>query len=104
MAESCANRDPSFRVRPLPDPKHGDSYPSSEELVRLWSSVTDAAIAAFIQMPDDDLLKPSQSGRATEPFVESCLRVVHHQNSHLLQIWRILGSLQKDDRYPDQGI
>ena len=39
-----------------------------------------------------------------EPMNESCLRIINHQNSHLRQIWMIIGYLKLNEtKWPKQG-
>ena len=61
----------------------------------------DAAIAAFEAMPEARLQEPGHAP-IQEPLVESCLRVINHQNVHLRNIWCILGERRVDEKWAEQ--
>ncbi len=97
--------DRRFTTWPLIEPRPGDDYPPLPKLIERWTTVCDASIAAIESLPEEALQQP---GPATspehdpEPLVESCLRVINHQNSHLRQIWCIIGRRGINAKYPDQ--
>jgi DinB superfamily len=87
---------------PRTDPEPGDPYPSGEELCERWAKVCDASIAALEEGSEECLQKPSRSMENPEPLVESCLRVINHQNAHIRQIWCFRGLRGREDKYPQQ--
>jgi hypothetical protein len=93
---------PNFLARPSPTPKPGDPYPSGAELRDRWSKLLDAGATALEGLTAEQLQQPSCCARNKEPLVESCLRVINHQNAHLRQIWCILGRRRRDDKWPRQ--
>jgi len=103
--EEALPHDRRFRTWPLIDPQPGDEYAPPAVLVERWTTVVDASIAAIDSLPEEALQQPGPATspeRKPEPLVESCLRVINHQNAHLRQIWCIIGWRQIDDRYPEQ--
>jgi len=112
----AVEHDRRFTTWPIIEPQPGDPYPPLPELISRWETVCDAAIAAIESLPEEALQQPGPATtperkpepmvesclRVPEPMVESCLRVINHQNSHLRQIWCIIGWRQIGDRYPDQ--
>ena len=96
------DHDERFLTWPLTDPKPGDAYPSAAELADRWRGICDAAGKALEGIPPERLQQPSRSSDPSEPLVESCLRVINHQNVHLRQIWCILGRRRVDEKWPTQ--
>ncbi len=91
-----------FLAWPLPEPSPGDRYPPLAELKERWITLMDAAVAALQAAPEDRLQEASRSADPAEPLVESCLRVINHQNAHLRQIWCIVGRKRIDQKWPRQ--
>jgi len=91
-----------FLAWPIIEPRPGDAYRSLKELVDRWSQVCDASAAALGALPEQRLQESGKIANRTEPLVQSCLRVINHQNAHLRQIWCILGRRRIDSKYPDQ--
>jgi len=89
-----------FLTWPLIDPTPEDVYPPREELIHRWTGLCDAGVRALESLPEEDVQAPSKSADPGEPLVESCLRVVNHQNVHLRQIWCILGRRHIDKKWP----
>ena len=89
---------------PIIAPKPGAPYPSLDELKARWTKVLDACVAALEGVDEADLQRLSKAAKPSEsePLVESCLRVINHQNAHLRQIWCILGRRRVDHKFPTQ--
>ena len=100
--EWCLEHEPRFRAWPLPDRLPGDVYPPLAELVERWTTLLDASAQALDSIPDERLEEPSRSSMPEEPLVESCLRVINHQNAHLRQIWCLLGKRGVAGKWPTQ--
>ena len=89
-----------YRKRPLAEPQPGDAYPELPELVERWTSVWDAVLALMEVLGEQEL--QAQSEHAVEPLVQSCLRVINHTNTHLRNIWTILGERRVDHKFAEQ--
>ena len=100
--EFFLDHEERFLAWPLIEPGAKDTYPPGAELIDRWTSVCDAAVAGLGDMPEDNLQDPGKSADPPEPLVESCLRVINHQNVHLRQIWCILGGRGMDEKWPVQ--
>jgi hypothetical protein len=100
--EFCLEHEERFRAWPLIEPKPGDRYPAPSELVERWTTLLDASIETLEAVTDERLQEASRSSDPPEPLVQSCLRVVNHQNAHLRQIWCILGRRRVDEKWPEQ--
>lgn len=87
---------------PLSPPKPGDPYPPAAELADRWSRLLDASVKLLEGLTVEQLHQPSRCASNKEPLVESCLRVINHQNAHLRQLWCILGRRRRDDKWPKQ--
>lgn len=97
--------DPRFVTWPMPEPQPGDEYRPLAEMIERWQTVCDAAIDVIEGLDERALQEPGPAagdGPRREPLVESCLRVINHQNAHLRQIWCIIGWLHIDAKYPEQ--
>ena len=88
---------------PVSPPEDGEQFPNAEILLDRWTCVTDTGIAVIASLDETQLSKPGQAF-AKEPVVQSCLRVLNHQNAHLRQIWTMLGDFGlSDTHWPSQG-
>ncbi len=100
--EVCLEHEPRFLAWPLPERKPDDEYPPLRELIERWTKLLDASVQALEDLPEERLQEPNRSSNPSEPLVESCLRVINHQNAHLRQIWCILGKRRVDEKWPVQ--
>lgn len=100
--EFCLEHENKFRASPLIDPRPGHEYPPPSELVGRWTGLLDASTLALEAITNERLQEPSRSSNPPEPLVQSCLRVINHQNAHLRQIWCILGRRRVDEKWPVQ--
>jgi len=101
--QMALTHDQRFLDRPTPPPEPDERFPSSRELRERWQQVTDKALAALTDLDEAALQEPGP-GLRKEPLVESCLRVINHQNAHLRQIWITLAVLGITAiRWPEQG-
>ena len=89
-----------FRTWPLIEPRPEDEYPPLGELQQRWSSITDEAIREIEKIDESRLHVTPPEG--VEPIIESVLRVINHQNSHLRNIWCILGERRVDKKWAEQ--
>ena len=96
------DHEPRYLSRPLIGPEPGDEYPSPEELVDRWRSVCEAAIGALDNATEARLQEPTRVVQPEEALVESCLRVINHQNAHMRQIWCLRGLQGEKNKYPHQ--
>ena len=88
---------------PTSPPGDGEQFPDANALLDRWTHVTEGGIAAIASLDEAQLLEPGQVF-GEEPIVQSCLRVINHQNAHLRQIWMVLGGLRlSGKRWPTQG-
>jgi hypothetical protein len=99
---NCLEHEHRFVAWPIIDPRPGDPYPSLDELTERWTRVMEASLEALESLTDEELQAPSKSSHPPEPLIESCLRVINHQNSHIRQIWCILGWRRVGTKWPDQ--
>jgi hypothetical protein len=100
--EFCLEHEEKHLRWPLETPQPGDSYPPLDKLIERWTRLLDASVQALEALPEEQLQEPSRRSRPPEPLVESCLRVINHQNAHLRQIWCILGQRQVEGKWPTQ--
>lgn len=89
---------PHVQNWPKQEPKHGDPYPSLEEMRDRWTRVCDAAIGLVETSTEGDL----QRSYGDEPYINSILRVINHTNSHLRSLWCILGERRVDHKWAEQ--
>lgn len=88
---------------PVSPPEEGEQFPDVERLLDRWMQVTSAGIAVIASLDATQLSNPGQE-QGQEAVVNSCLRVLNHQNAHLRQIWMMLGDFGlSDTRWPCQG-
>jgi uncharacterized damage-inducible protein DinB len=88
---------------PVSPPEEGETFPNADTLLDRWRRVTEAGILSIASLDDSQLLEPGQAF-GKEAMIQSCLRVINHQNAHLRQIWMMLGSLGLSDaHWPIQG-
>jgi hypothetical protein len=98
----CLDHEQRYLAWPLIEPQPGDDYPPLATLQDRWSRLLDASGAALEQLGVERLQEMSRSSRPPEPLVESCLRVINHENTHLRQIWCILGRRLLERKWPVQ--
>jgi uncharacterized damage-inducible protein DinB len=103
MGEFAIQHTDRFITWPVSPPEEGESFPDANTLLDRWARATEAGISAIASLDDSQLLVPGQA-LGKEAMVQSCLRVLNHQNAHLRQIWMMLGSLGLSDaHWPSQG-
>ena len=115
IAEHCTQVADKFLIAPLlgsqmleyadqvqnwttREPKPGDSYPAAAEISRRWDEVAGKIIDTVEAMAEADL----QASPGKEPYVNSILRVINHNNSHLRSLWCILGERRVDHKWGEQ--
>ena len=81
------------------EPKPGDEYPPLGVLQDRWTQVCDSVIGFVNDSTDDDLAHKYR----TEPYITSILRVINHTNSHLRNLWCILGEKRIDEKWAEQS-
>ena len=89
--EFAVEHEQRYLSWPIVEPKAGDAYPSPAELAERWVTICDAGISAIKALTDQQLQEGGKSTDPPEPLIESCMRVVNHQNVHIRQIWQIRG-------------
>ncbi len=91
--EFVLKHDEIFEAWPPEKPKEDYLYPDLIELTKRITIIFGKVIECVNNLEENDLLN---NFTAKEPLKTSCLRVINHANSHLRNIWYILGEMKID--------
>lgn len=96
--EFVLKHDEIFDVWPPKKPEEDYEYPDLIELIKRVTIVFEKAIGCILGLKEEEFLNKFST---KETLIVSCLRIINHTNSHLRNIWYILGEI-KADKWPVQ--
>ncbi|RKX79830.1 MAG: hypothetical protein DRP87_01725 [Spirochaetes bacterium] len=96
----CLQHDLFITARPIQPPDPEAKYPTIDTLRKRIDKVLSSIIEEMKKLKDEDL---DNKLHGEESIVLGCYRVINHTNSHLRNIWFILGELGVD-RWSEQKL
>jgi 3-methyladenine DNA glycosylase AlkD len=100
----CLTHKESLMRWPLLEPDDTYIYYSSDDLQRKWINSLEITINNINSADESDFQNYSPTGYGKETLLESCLRVINHNNAHLRNIWCQIGLVGNISKWPEQGI